>query len=206
MRPPSAAIVLLLLGANLAWSQYYPNSAMIIQIDVDPMNIGGRHPVTIGAVGNIRGTLEALLPRLEQHEDGAFLAAHVERLQKDAATAKAETVLSPDSVNSGTYLTKIINKHAAEDALFAAGDGEFGRCWKPLTNAGSLRIFMLFRISIDFCRETYRILIRCPSGYADASATAFDLGEDRHPPRRARAQRHTRSSGFPFTSRCARIK
>jgi len=67
--------------------------------------------------------LEALLPRLEQHEDNAFLTAHVERHQKDVETAKAETVSGPDAAISGTYLTKIINKHAADDALFAADDG-----------------------------------------------------------------------------------
>jgi len=115
--------VLLLLGADFAWGQFYPNRATIIQIDVDPTHIGRRHPVTIGAVGDIKTTLEALLPRLEQHEDGSFLTTHVERYKQELAAAKSETVSGPDSAISGTYLTKIINKHAAEDALFAADDG-----------------------------------------------------------------------------------
>ena len=115
--------VLLLLGADFAWGQFYPNKATIIQIDIDPTHIGRRHPVAIGAVGNIKETLEALLPRLKQHEDGAYLAAHVKRHQKDVASAKAESVSGPESAISGTYLTKIINEHAAEDALFAADDG-----------------------------------------------------------------------------------
>ncbi len=51
------------------------------------------------------------------------MAAHVERFQKGAATAKAETVSGPDSAISGTYLIKLINKHVAENALFAADDG-----------------------------------------------------------------------------------
>jgi pyruvate dehydrogenase (quinone) len=113
---------LLLLGADFAWSQFYPDTAKIIQIDIDPTHLGRRHPVAIGAVGNIKATLEALLPRLEQHEDGAFLAAHVQRFQKETAAAKAE-MPGPDGAISGTYLTKVINKHAAEDALFAADDG-----------------------------------------------------------------------------------
>jgi pyruvate dehydrogenase (quinone) len=79
--------------------------------------------VTIGAVGDIEATLEALLPRLKQHESDTFLAAHVARHQKDVAAAKAETVSGSDSAISGTYLTKVINRHAAEDALFAADDG-----------------------------------------------------------------------------------
>ncbi len=115
--------VLLLLGADFAWPQFYPNGAKIIQIDLDPTHMGRRHPIAIGAVGDIRTTLEALLPRLEQHEDEAFLAAHVERHQKDVAAANAETPSGPDSAISGTYLTKVINRHAAEDALFAADDG-----------------------------------------------------------------------------------
>src|SRR3954463_9617017 len=115
--------VLLLLGADFAWTQFYPSKATIIQIDIDPTHIGRRHPVTIGAVGNIKATLEALLPRIEQHEDGSFLTIHVERFHRDLASAKAEAVSGPDSAISGTYLTKIINKHAAEDALFAADDG-----------------------------------------------------------------------------------
>jgi pyruvate dehydrogenase (quinone) len=115
--------VLLLLGADFAWTQFYPDKAKIIQIDLDPTHIGRRHPVTIGAVGNIKATLEALLPRLKQHEEGTFLAAHVARYQKDQKTAKAESVSGPDSTISGTYLTKIVNKYAAEDALFAADDG-----------------------------------------------------------------------------------
>jgi pyruvate dehydrogenase (quinone) len=115
--------VLLLLGADFAWTQFYPSRATIIQIDLDPTHIGRRHPVTIGAVGNIEATLEALLPRLAQHGDERFLTAHVERFRKDVAAAKGETVSGPDSAISGTYLTKIINQYAAEDALFAADDG-----------------------------------------------------------------------------------
>jgi pyruvate dehydrogenase (quinone) len=114
--------VLLLLGADFAWSQFYPNKAKIIQIDADPTHIGRRHPVTIGAVGDIKATLEALLPRLDQHED-RFLATYVERHLKDRAAADAETLSGPDATIPGTYLAKIINKRAAEDALFSADDG-----------------------------------------------------------------------------------
>src|SRR5258708_3993289 len=71
--------VLLLLGADFAWTQFYPDKAKIIQIDIDPTHIGRRHPVTIGVVGNIKTTLEALLPPLEQHEAGSSLTIHLDR-------------------------------------------------------------------------------------------------------------------------------
>ncbi|HTE81404.1 MAG TPA: thiamine pyrophosphate-dependent enzyme [Reyranella sp.] len=115
--------VLLLLGADFAWPQFYPDKARIVQIDADPTHIGRRHPVTLGVVGDIKTTLEALLPRLEQHEDDGFLAAHVDRHQRDRKTDQSEKPRGPDSAISGTWLTKVINQHAAEDALFAADDG-----------------------------------------------------------------------------------
>jgi pyruvate dehydrogenase (quinone) len=115
--------VLLTLGCDFAWSQFYPNKAKIIQIDADPTHIGRRHPVTIGAVGDIKATLEALLPYLDQHNDDNFLTKYVERHRKDRAEADAESVSNPDSTIPGTYLAKIVNKHAAGDALFAADDG-----------------------------------------------------------------------------------
>src|SRR6202521_4506883 len=46
--------VLLLLGTNFAWSQFYPDKARIIQIDTDPTHVGRRHPVAFGAVGDIK--------------------------------------------------------------------------------------------------------------------------------------------------------
>src|SRR5580693_6014449 len=74
--------VLLQIGADFAWAQFYPDRAKIIQIDHDPTHIGHRHPVTLGVVGNVKETLAALLPRLRQHEDNKFLASHVKRHQK----------------------------------------------------------------------------------------------------------------------------
>ncbi|HEX4411308.1 MAG TPA: thiamine pyrophosphate-dependent enzyme [Xanthobacteraceae bacterium] len=114
--------VLLQLGADFAWPQFYPDRAQIIQIDLDPTHIGHRHPVALGVVGNIKETLEALLPRLQQHDGSNFLETYVKRHQKDQESANAETA-SADSTISGTHLTKLINKYAAKDALFTADDG-----------------------------------------------------------------------------------
>jgi len=50
--------VLLQLGADFAWPQFYPDRAKIVQIDLDPTHIGHRHPVALGVVGNIKETLE----------------------------------------------------------------------------------------------------------------------------------------------------
>ena len=95
-----------LLAGSDHCGKFYPDKATIIQIDAEPTHIGRRHPVAIGAVGDIKTTLEALLPRLKQHEDSGFLSRHVERHRTDVASAKAETVSGSGAAVSGTYLTR----------------------------------------------------------------------------------------------------
>jgi pyruvate dehydrogenase (quinone) len=115
--------VLLTLGCDFAWSQFYPNKAKIIQIDADPTHIGRRHPVTIGAVGDIKATLEALLPALCSTTTTASSPIMWSATRRTGAAAEVETVSNPNATIPGTYLAKIINKHAAEDAMFTVDDG-----------------------------------------------------------------------------------
>ena len=57
---------LLLLGCDFAWRQFYPSGAKIIQVDIDGTHLGRRHPVDLGVVGDVKATIEALLPRIKQ--------------------------------------------------------------------------------------------------------------------------------------------
>ncbi len=114
---------LLLLGTDFAWAQFYPRHATIIQVDIDPTHIGRRHPVDLGVVGNIKDTLEALLPRLEQRNDSAFRDTYVERHAKALKAQAERAVPGHNGQISGQYLTSIIDRLAADDALFAGDDG-----------------------------------------------------------------------------------
>ncbi|MGB9154441.1 MAG: thiamine pyrophosphate-dependent enzyme [Alphaproteobacteria bacterium] len=114
---------LLLLGADFAWSQFYPKHAKIIQIDIDPLHIGRRHPVTKGVVGDIKETLAALLPRLKKHDDTAFRDAFVERYKKVAKSAIEKVQPGKHPGISGIFLASLIDQQAAEDALFPCDDG-----------------------------------------------------------------------------------
>jgi pyruvate dehydrogenase (quinone) len=114
---------LLLLGTDFAWRQFYPSHAKIIQVDIDPTHIGRRHPVTLGVVGSVKDTLQALLPRLPQREDSAFRDTYVERHKKDLEAQTKRAAPGHHGKISGQYLTSIINRLAAADALFAGDDG-----------------------------------------------------------------------------------
>ena len=114
---------LLLLGADFAWRQFYPDSAKIIQIDLDPTHLGRRHHITLGAVGDIQPTLEALLPLLERKEDASFQEQYVQRYTDLMASTRKQLVPGHNDSIPGSYLTSLINEYAADDALFCGDDG-----------------------------------------------------------------------------------
>src|SRR5207245_4638933 len=58
-----AADVALVVGSRLALVTFAPGQR-IVQIDVDPEEIGRNHKNTMGLVGDARRTLEALLEQL----------------------------------------------------------------------------------------------------------------------------------------------
>jgi pyruvate dehydrogenase (quinone) len=114
---------LILLGTDFAWKQFYPNRATILQVDIDPTHLGRRHPVQLGVVGNIKDTLQALLPRLTQRNDSTFRDSYVERHRKALKAQAGRAVPGHNGRISGQYLTSIIDRLAAEDAVFSGDDG-----------------------------------------------------------------------------------
>ena len=118
-----ACDTLLLLGADFAWGQYYPDKATLIQVDRDGSHLGRRHPVNLGVVGDIGPTLEALLPLLPERDDRSFLDECLEHREKALATRAKEEQPGEGELIHPQHLTALIDRHAADDALFTADGG-----------------------------------------------------------------------------------
>ncbi len=114
---------LLLLGCDFAWRQFYPEKARIVQIDIDPSHLGRRHPVEIGVVGDVRHTLDALLPRLAERTERKFLDDCVKRFDKTKAHLNERAKVGRGGAIHPQYLTALIDKHADDDAIFTADGG-----------------------------------------------------------------------------------
>ena len=67
------ADTLILLGTQFPYRAFYPTDAKIIQIDINPASIGAHSKVDMALVGDIKSTLAALLPLLEEKTDRKFL-------------------------------------------------------------------------------------------------------------------------------------
>src|ERR1700692_2546518 len=72
------ADLLLLLGTDFPFSEFLPGGDVKkVQIDRNPKHIGRRTAVDLGLVGDIKATVTALLPQLEDKSDSRFLEKHV---------------------------------------------------------------------------------------------------------------------------------
>jgi pyruvate dehydrogenase (quinone) len=113
---------LLLLGCDFAWRQFYPDNARIVQVDSDPTHLGRRHPVDLGVVGDIKATVAALLPRVTERRDPGFHDDCVTRHAR-AVEALDKRATAHEGKIHPQYLAALIDKHAAEDAIFTADVG-----------------------------------------------------------------------------------
>jgi pyruvate dehydrogenase (quinone) len=114
---------LLLLGCDFAWRQFYPSKAKIVQIDIDGSHLGRRHPVDIGAVGDVKATLAALLPRLTRRDDRAFLDSSLARRAKAVTKLERRATVGKGGAIHPQYLTQVIGAIADRDAVFTADGG-----------------------------------------------------------------------------------
>ncbi|ART80989.1 pyruvate oxidase [Oceanisphaera avium] len=112
---------LLLLGCSFAWTQFYPEEATIIQVDIDPGKIGLRHPIELGVVGSVRDTCATLVDKLEAKPDTAWLdkCRHLyqDALDKACQHSDKDTLIHPQE------LTYALDQMAAKDAVFTADGG-----------------------------------------------------------------------------------
>jgi pyruvate dehydrogenase (quinone) len=118
-----ACDTLLLLGCVFAWRQFYPDHARIVQIDIDPAHLGRRHPVEIGVTGDVKVTLEALIPRLTPRQDTGFLDDCIRRHEKALQTLDKRATVGRGGKIHPQYLAHLIDQHAADDAVITADGG-----------------------------------------------------------------------------------
>ena len=120
----NTADVLLLLGTDFPYVDFLPQQHTI-QVDIDPSRLGRRTPLELGVCGDVKATIEALLPRLKVKQDRAFLdkmlGETAESLEKVvAAYTKDVEHLTPIHPE---YVARVLDEEAAADAVFTADTG-----------------------------------------------------------------------------------
>ncbi|WP_129656975.1 thiamine pyrophosphate-requiring protein [Rothia halotolerans] len=106
---PESAVVLqecdalLIVGSDDPWTEYYPppGSVPAVQIDVDPVKLGNRHPVDAGIAGDAAASLEGLLSRTSRLEETAWRERTVQAVDagRRIARERAAVEVAPGRVN-----------------------------------------------------------------------------------------------------------
>jgi pyruvate dehydrogenase (quinone) len=118
--------VLLMLGTDFPYRQFYPGrpGVRIAQVDLRAENIGRRASVDLAVVGDVKATLAALTPLLDQKRDDTHLTQAREHYGKarkaldELAVGKpGKRPLHPQQV------AKAISDQAAVDAIFTCDVG-----------------------------------------------------------------------------------
>ncbi|MGG7466455.1 ubiquinone-dependent pyruvate dehydrogenase [Plantibacter sp. YIM 135347] len=111
--------VLLMLGTDFPYPQFYPGKATVIQVDIRGEQIGRRHPVDLALVGSVKDTLDALLPKLQRSTDRKHLDDSVKHYTKTRkGLDELATADHDDQPIHPQYLAKVVNDVASDDAVF----------------------------------------------------------------------------------------
>ena len=122
--------ILLMLGTDFPYRQFYPQGSgvRITQLDIRAENIGRRAPVDLGVVGDVKATLAALLPLLQQKQDGAHLAQareHYTRARKalDDLAAPGKGLIHPQQIARATFFSRPVSSGSYCLAVLASRRG-----------------------------------------------------------------------------------
>ncbi|MCF6386895.1 ubiquinone-dependent pyruvate dehydrogenase [Mycobacterium sp. MBM] len=118
------ADVLLMLGTDFPYRQFYPERATVIQLDIRGRNLGRRTPIDLPLVGSVADTLPALQPLLSTKTDRGHLDRSLNhyrktrrRLDELAVNDRDKTPIRPE------YLAAAADRAAAADAVFTVDVG-----------------------------------------------------------------------------------
>ncbi len=114
---------LLMLGTDFPYTQFYPKGVRVAQVDIRPEAIGRRTPIELGVLGDVRSTLQALLPQLAADRDDAHLKTCVSHYQ-DARRGLDELAAGkPGGRLHPQHVARVLDAQAASDAVFTCDVG-----------------------------------------------------------------------------------
>lgn len=111
--------LVLMLGTDFPYQQFYPEHALKVQVDIRGENLGRRTPLDLGIVGDVRDTAEALLPLIKPKKSQAHLDSSIDHYKK--TRKKLDELATPTARGKlihPQYVARLVNELAADDAVF----------------------------------------------------------------------------------------
>ena len=115
--------LLLMIGTDFPYQQFFPKDVTVVQIDVRGEQLGRRTKVDFGFVGDTKTTLRALLPKLKQNLYVGHLQESIEHYRKARKGLDELASATPGKPIHPQYVARVIDQLAAEDAIFSCDVG-----------------------------------------------------------------------------------
>lgn len=116
--------LLLLLGTDFPYDAFIPDDCRIAQVDIRPERLGRRAKVELGLAGDVKDTLQALLPLLEERDERGFLDRQLKfyrnlcaDMSRVAAKQGRRGNIAPE------YVATRIDALAPDDTIFTVDTG-----------------------------------------------------------------------------------
>jgi pyruvate dehydrogenase (quinone) len=116
--------VLLMIGTDFPYQQFFPKDATIVQIDLRGEQLGRRSRVDYGFVGDTKVTLRTLLPKLEQNLYEIHLKESLDQYRR--ARKSLDDLATRDSGKKPIHpqqVARVLDQLAAKDAIFTCDVG-----------------------------------------------------------------------------------
>jgi pyruvate dehydrogenase (quinone) len=111
--------VLLMLGTDFPYKQFFPDNVRVAQVDIRPAQLGRRVKLDLGVVGDVGETLRAVQSKLKPKSDRRHLdhaLSHYKSVRKGLDELAKGTPGRPPI--HPQYLTRLISETASENAVF----------------------------------------------------------------------------------------
>jgi pyruvate dehydrogenase (quinone) len=115
---------LLMLGTDFPYQQFFPDNARTIQVDLRREQLGRRTRLDLGIVGDVKTTLNALLPRIERKTERGHLDASLAhyRAARQGLDDLATGLPGVKPIHP-QFVARTLDALAAEDAVFTCDVG-----------------------------------------------------------------------------------
>ncbi|RKR81869.1 pyruvate dehydrogenase (quinone) [Mucilaginibacter gracilis] len=115
--------LLLMLGTDFPYKEWYPDGAKIVQIDIRPERLGRRCKLDLGLTGDIGETIKALIPLVKAKTDTSFLKDCQARYKQNRKNLDKRAAGETGRLIHPEYLTKVLSDQAEPDTIFTADVG-----------------------------------------------------------------------------------
>jgi len=112
------------LGTDFPYTPFMPVKNKIVQIDIKPENLGRRANLEMGLCGDVKDTLQALIPMIKIKSDSAFLTQQLEFHNEVKKKLKiyVNDNGKPNAIHP-EFVVSVINELADKDAIFTVDTG-----------------------------------------------------------------------------------